>query len=350
MNSNLHIAVLRLSALGDVMLCASMVLHLVKSGKFKISWITTHQTRLLLGDIPGVNFIIVPKPKNLKSFFECHRILNGYSFDCLLLAQASFSAHFVSMQIKSKRKIGFDPSRSKDLHGFFINEHIEKKEEHFLDAYYRFACKLGLQNPAEFNWGGLFKAENDKKLQKLNLPMGKPILAVNPSASKSERNWTIDSYAKVIDYAHQKGLAVVVIGGSNVTELKFNSEICSACLLSPVNLTGKIELSLLPYLLKKVDMLLAPDTGCIHIACAVGTPVIGLYAVANPRLTGPYRADEFSINKFDLALEQFSDSKNKSFYSRVHHPAAMSLIQTDEVISKVDAILDRLSLLPVDKK
>jgi heptosyltransferase I len=200
------------------------------------------------------------------------------------------------MCIKSKRKIGFDASRSKDLHGFFVNERIDGKEEHFLDAYYRFAFKLGLQNPAEFNWGGLFMLENDKKLQKLNLPQGKPILAVNPSASKRERNWRIDSYTKVINYAHQKGLAVVVIGGSNVPELNFNSEICSSCRVPPVNLTGKTELSLLPYLLKKVDMLLAPDTGSIHIARAVGTPVIGLYAVANPRLTGPYHADEFSVD------------------------------------------------------
>jgi hypothetical protein len=49
-------------------------------------------------------------------------------------------------------------------------------------------------------------------------------------------------------------------------------------------------------------------------------------------------------------LEQFSNSKNKSFYSRVHHPSAMSLIQAGEVISRVDAIINRLSLLPVDKK
>ena len=138
------------------MLCASMVLHLVKSGKFKVSWITTDQTRLLLGDIPGVDFIIVPKPKSPKTFFECQKILKGYSFDCLLLAQASFSAHFVSMSVRSKRKIGFDASRSRDLHGFFVNERIDGKEEHFLDAYYRFACELGLQNPAVCNCDVLF--------------------------------------------------------------------------------------------------------------------------------------------------------------------------------------------------
>jgi hypothetical protein len=93
------IAVLRLSALGDVVLCASMVLHLVKSGKFEISWITTKQTKDLLGKIDGVEFIIVPKPKNVKKFLECRDILKNREFDCLVLAQASFSAHFVSINV-----------------------------------------------------------------------------------------------------------------------------------------------------------------------------------------------------------------------------------------------------------
>ena len=97
-----------LSALGDVVLCASMVLHLVRSKKFKISWITTSQTRQLLGDIAGVEFIIVPKPKSPKSFMECRRNSQGsYTFDCLLLAQASFSAHFVSMSCESKEEDWF---------------------------------------------------------------------------------------------------------------------------------------------------------------------------------------------------------------------------------------------------
>ena len=337
------VAVIRLSALGDVVLCASMVLHLVKSKKFKISWITTSQSRQLLGEIQGVEFIIVPKPKNFKNFMECRRILSSYTFDYLLLAQASFSAHFVSMHVKSKRRIGFDQSRSKDFHGFFINERIESREEHFVDAYYSFASMLGLQMPLEVNWNGLFQSDRNEELSKIVLPVKNRIMAINPSASKTERNWDLNSYAKVIDYVQNKGIGIIVTGGDGQNELDRNKELCNRCKESPLNLTGKIKLGVLPYLFKKIDFLLAPDTGSIHIARAVGTPVIGLYAVANPRLTGPYNANEFSINKFDLALEKFFSSRQVNFHSRVHNPSAMCLINKDEVIAKVDLVLESLS-------
>ena len=339
-----EVAVIRLSALGDVVLCASMVLHLVRSEKFKISWITTRQSRQLLGEIEGVDFIIVPKPKNLKSFMECRKILSNYTFDYLLLAQASFSAHFVSMHVKSKRRIGFDQSRSKDFHGFFINERIEQREEHFVDAYYRFASMLGLQKPAAINWNGLFQSDRNHELWNFEFPGTDRIMAINPSASKTERNWEINSYVKVIDYALNKGIGVILTGGSEQNELNLNEQICLRCKESPLNLTGKIKLGALPYLFKKIDFLLAPDTGSIHIACAVGTPVIGLYAVANPRLTGPYNANECSINKFDLALERFLSSRQVNFHSRVHNPCAMSLINEDEVIAKIELVLESLSL------
>ena len=168
-------------------------------------------------------------------------------------------------------------------------------------------------------------------------------MAINPSASKTERNWEINSYVKVIDYALNKGIGVILTGGSEQNELNLNEQICHRCKESPLNLTGKIKLGALPYLYKKIDFLLAPDTGSIHIACAVGTPVIGLYAVANPRLTGPYNANEFSINKFDLALEKFFSSRQVNFHSRVHNPSAMSLINEDEVIAKIELVLESLS-------
>jgi heptosyltransferase I len=247
------------------------------------------------------------------------------------------------MYVKAKRRIGFDQSRSKDFHGFFINERIEQREEHFVDAYYSFASMLGLQKPAAINWNGLFQSDRNHELWNFEFPSTDRTMAINPSASKTERNWEVNSYVKVIDHAHNKGIGVIVTGGSEQNELDFNEQICHRCKESPLNLTGKIKLGALPYLYKKIDFLLAPDTGSIHIACAVGTPVIGLYAVANPRLTGPYNANEFSINKFDLALEKFFSSRQVNFHSRVHNPSAMSLINEDEVIAKIELVLESLS-------
>ena len=339
-----EVAILRLSAIGDVVLCAAMALHLAKSRKFKITWITTNQTEALLGEVEGIDFIIVPKPKNLKTFIECRKILENRKFDFLLLVQASFSAHLVSINIKSKRKIGFDSKRSKDLHHFFIDECVDASEEHFVDAYFSFSTKLGLPKPSKVEWSGLFTNQLKESLIADKLPPKKIIMAINPSASKDERNWDEESYAKVINYAQEQGIKVVVIGGSGLREKEFNKRIAFKCEIPPINITGETKLEELPYLLKNVDFLLAPDTGTIHIARAVGIPVIGLYAVANPFLTGPYQADEFSVNKHAQALIKFNKSNNRCFYSRVHDQKAMALILVDEVIERVDRVLKSLSL------
>lgn len=338
-----YVAVLRLSAIGDVVLCASMVMHLAKYSKYKVFWITTRQTKELLGELPNVEYIIVPKPKNFKTFLECRRILKGYTFDFLLLAQASFSAHFVGINVKSKRKIGFDSRRSKDLHGFFIKDRIPYNEQHFVDAYYSFSAKVGLPPPESPNWEVFFKSSSLEKCSHFGLPKGKLLLAVNPSSSKKERNWDIDSYVAVINHAQNIGLNVVITGGHESSEIKFNQIIVSKCKIPPLDLTGKIQLSELPYLIKSCDVLMAPDTGAVHIATAIGIPVIGLYAVANPQLTGPYRALQFSVDRYQQATEKFSNSQKLSFFGRIHDSRSMSLITVKDVVSKLDQVILHIS-------
>ena len=65
-------------------------------------------------------------------------------------------------------------------------------------------------------------------------------------------------------------------------------------------------------LLKEADLVIAPDTGAIHLANALGTSVVGLYAVANPLLTGPFKNLQNSVTntpklkKFESAKLRFS--------------------------------------------
>ena len=119
------IAILRLSALGDVVLVVPLVNVLLKAfPDAEISWVTTKPTVDLLGPIKRVKWVIVEKPKSLRAISNNRKTLRGLRFDTLLLLQASFSAHLVSMQISAERKIGFDRRRGKDFHRFFIDESI----------------------------------------------------------------------------------------------------------------------------------------------------------------------------------------------------------------------------------
>ncbi len=107
---------------------------------------------------------------------------------------------------------------------------------------------------------------------------------------------------------------------------------------------GKSSLKRLTALLDEVDVLLSPDTGPLHIAQAMGTPVVGLYAVAPPEKTGPYFSQRWVVNKYPLAVKTIlkKDPAKVSWHERVHSSNAMKLIEVSEVVSKLDELFSEL--------
>jgi heptosyltransferase I len=109
-----------------------------------------------------------------------------------------------------------------------------------------------------------------------------------------------------------------------------------------LNLCGKTTPKQLAALLGQVDVLIAPDTGSVHIARAMDTPVIGLYAVASPKLTGPYQRMEYCVDRYPQAVKKFlgKDVNQLLWNTRVHHADAMSLIEVDDVMQQISRVLE----------
>ena len=102
------VGVLRLSALGDAVLTIPLIETLISSSRFsEVVWITTQPVVELLGPIEKCRFVVVEKTNSLASFYRNWKVLRNENLETLILAQASFSAHLVSILIKAKRKIGF---------------------------------------------------------------------------------------------------------------------------------------------------------------------------------------------------------------------------------------------------
>ena len=91
-------------------------------------------------------------------------------------------------------------------------------------------------------------------------------------------------------------------------------------------------------IISESDLLICPDSGPAHIATAVGTPVIGLYASSNPDRTGPYYDRELTINLYPLACETFAKKSidEMKWGERIRHPNVMNLIKLDQVIDRID--------------
>ena len=109
------------------------------------------------------------------------------------------------------------------------------------------------------------------------------------------------------------------------------------------NLVGKTKHKQIAALLGEVDCLIAPDTGPAHIAVAMHTPVIGLYAVARSGLSGPYQTPDYTVDKYPQALQQYLGKalKDAGWHERVHHENAMDLITVEDVMMQLGKVFNR---------
>lgn len=359
------IAIIRLSALGDVVLCVPAVRALqARYPEAKITWITSSTAYSLLKGLTGVEFIVIEKPKSIQDYMSFYQRLKSYHFDVLLCMQASFRTNLLYPLISSDRRIGFDNDRARDGHRWFVKEAIPAGRDHLLDAFMRFAVMLDAK-PDTIHWD-LDITDEDKQWAKQHLSLSSDrtqhkILAINPAASKQERCWFTERYIQVIQRAKQQwnNLEVVLTGGPGADEIALAAEIAKGVGFPVLNIVGKTTPKQLAAVLSEVDVLLSPDTGPLHIAVAMGKPVIGLYAVAPSALSGPYFSRELVIDKFDEAVRLLlkKDPKNIPWKTRVHTQKAMELITVDEVMEKLEKItswmkIDKVSFenpdLPVD--
>ena len=193
------------------------------------------------------------------------------------------------------------------------------------------------------SWEGAF-SNMDREWVDRELPEVFPRVGLATTPSKKERRWSKENYHNVIEYLIGKKITVFLFGGNSKEEKSFNSELAVPFSGKVKDFTGQTTLPQWSALISSVNLLIAPDTGCVHVARALGVPVVGLYAVANPSLTGPYMEQEYCVNKYDEALNKYlPGSKAKDYHLRVHHPDAMSLVHSNEVIEMVDRALESLS-------
>jgi|TARA_Y100001001_G_scaffold64944_1_gene62267 heptosyltransferase I len=327
----MKICFFRLSAIGDCVLATPALNAITKHfPDAEITWVTTEAIATLLSGMPNTKFMAIKKPTSFRDYFRLKKLFEDKQFDILLAAQASFRANLVYPFIKAERKIGFDAIRSKDFHSWFINESISYDNEHLAEGFMKFATHIGV-NDKKFRW---FIG----KLKSKSTPSeGNPqrTIVLNVAASKKERSWAAVNYAKLVNKIEQFYDGRILLVGGN-TDFDREQERTIKSLVNQSNcqsLVGKTSLLELVDILKNCDALISPDSGPVHIATALDIPVVGLYAVARPELSGPFASLQYTVNKYPEAVRLFlgKNVKEAKWHERVHDPRAMDLISVEEV-------------------
>ncbi len=333
------ICILRLSAIGDATHVIPVVLSLQEQVPgIKITWIIGKIEAKLVGDLPGVEFIVFDKKAGWRGYRALRQTLKGRRFDALLHMQVAFRANLAAALIPARIKIGYDQDRSKDLHGLFINRRIAPvRQQHVRDCLASFLEPLGLE-PAAPRWE-IPLSDSDHEFARSHLATDRRNLVISPCASHILRNWPAERYAKLADHAaRQHGMKVILVGSPAPFEAEYCADIEKNTQEPVHNICGQDTLKQLTALLQRADLVVAPDTGPAHIASAMGTDVLGLFAASNPNRSGPYNSLKWCVNRYPEALEKFTGKTvdQARWGTKAEFEGAMELITVKDATDTLD--------------
>ena len=296
-----------------------------------------------MSDIPDIDFIVFDKSRGRAAYRDVRAALEGRHFDIALCMHASLRANLLVRSLPAEIRLGFDRARAKDFQWLFTNRRIDAAHgEHAMEAMMVFASAIGAQ-PTALRWDIPLPVGDREFAAGFRRP-DKPLVVISPCSSqraRNYRNWSTDNYAAVINHlesAHDAN--VVLTGGPSELEAHYGTQLENNS--QATNLVGQSTLKQLAALINEADLLICPDSGPAHMATALGTAVVGLYATSNPDRTGPYSSRKFTINRYPDAIERYMNKNvaDLRWGQRVRHRDAMALITVPDVLEKIDLFFD----------
>ncbi len=163
---------------------------------------------------------------------------------------------------------------------------------------------------------------------------GRKVICLNPGASNRIKCWSADRFAALADrIIDELGARVIIVGGSDERDLA--DSICGGMNNAPLDMVGKMTLTQLGAVLKKCEVLVSGDTGPMHLATAVKTPVVALFGAIDPNRTGPVGKGHRVIRHVEVKCVPC----NAKTCINAVHLECMERITVDEVFSTVAEML-----------
>lgn len=288
--------------IGDSVLSLPVIHDLKRSLSETQIWIATHErVQDLFSSLDFIEGIISIKDSNdLRSLRKGAQKLKEHHFDIGLLLTNSFSSALLFFLAKIPQRWGYALDGRRILLTKSTPIKNEGKIFHQVQFYQNLLSGLGIKtHPPEFN---LHVNEEDKRQVKniftaQKIDMNKLLILINPGAFYGPaKRWPASNYAKAASLLQERYDAEVLIIGSP-DERELAETVASSMKKQPHILTGKTTLRQLAALISYAALLVTNDSGPMHIANALRTPVVALFGPTDPKITGPYQKPSVVLKK-----------------------------------------------------
>ena len=273
------IVVFRLSSIGDIVLTTGLLRCLRNAfPNAQIDFIVKKQFADILTCVPFVSNVIEFDSK--KGFSELKLLRNKLKherYDVALDIHKNWRSKFVCYTIGAKQVYKFNKHVFRRWILTTFHKDIYKEVRPVYLRFIDVAKQLGVDPDGKYTElvvPGSVQAVVDSQFTQAGISFDKPIVALCPGASFSNKQWQIEKFGELAkQIVDNLSIQVILLGGNK------ESEICDSIVATSgaISFAGKFNLSQSIAALNRVVATVANDTGMLHASEALGVPVVGIY-------------------------------------------------------------------------
>jgi len=295
-----------MSAIGDVIhtlpALTTLRRHLPEA---HIAWLVEEVAADLVGGHPALNRVIVWPRRQWVAVLkagrmgEFTRMVRGFvrelrdtEYDLIVDFQALAKSALWVAAARGKRKVGYGPGMRHDERSYLVlNERVSVTDPnaHAVERNLRLLAGAGFPRlPLIYDLPITATEEDEAQrlLEQVEIKADQPFVTINAMTRWPTKNWTESGFAEVVDTLARQEIPCVFTGASGD---KMALDRISTGMQTPMRrLDGRTSLKVLAAVFRRSAAVVSTDTGPMHLAVAVGTPVIALFGPTSPGYTGPY--------------------------------------------------------------
>ncbi len=307
---NPRIAIIKLSSLGDVV-HALPVAHALRRAlpSAHLTWVVEAREYAILRDHPDLDAVVpvdtrlwrklIWRPAGARQVLgkvgRLRERIRRASFDVAIDLQGLLKSGLLTAYTGAPLRIGFSAGRCRERwNALFTNRRVTPPDSarHVVEQYLALLAPLGIEpGPAEFHVPVRAAAERriEEFLVKEGVKPGDRLVAINPGAGHPQKRWSVARFGALAErLTTEAGARLLLLWGPD--EAHMAREISLALPGHSALLAPPTDLGELVALLKRCRLMIANDTGPLHLAAALGTPSLGLYGPTRAARNGPYGA------------------------------------------------------------
>ena len=348
----MNILIVKLSAIGDV-IHTLPALNAIRNyyPDANITWLVEEDAASLVIGHKALDRVIVSKRKRwlkalrslsllstIKDVYGFIKVLRDTRYDMILDFQALLKSGILIALARGQRKIGFGKGLEHMEHSYmFLNERIPAvdMEIHALTRGMVLLNAIGIPTK-EIEYKLPVSNDDCEKVDELmkrhDINGVKFLIAINPVAKWESKLWPKERFARLADMIiDEYDARIIFTGGSE--DRHIIQDIMSAMKGRALNLAGHTTLKMLAALYEKTVLVISTDTGPMHLAAAMETPVVAIFGPTAPWRTGPYGSSHRVVRA--------DPECSPCFKRQCETIDCMHQISEDQVMAEVRSVMER---------